>query len=349
MSLNFIGAALPRLLLCVSGSYRLEIDGEWRTYGANELLMIGQYVDYSEPEMVEGSEVWELVLAVDGIKINRLSSSMEIESLTVAEVSEEMVSLWRAMTENPMPENYLQTYGSALALRLFGVIAEWLQNASWQSDDYKRRRDAQRFFALIEYLSRNLKQPLKKEEVSRHVGMSPATLGRLIRRWQRCTYQQLVLELRLDQARIWLVADFESVETLSERCGFKSVDYFVYSFRRHFGLPPKRMRKLLLQGEVSKCYREGEYKILPEYDPEMGVSFNRGIATVCYFSNESGEARFLYQYKDGRRELISRINNHIRMRFNVKSADLFLLCNEKGEVRSRFLVEDCLCQAICQR
>ena len=99
-------------------------------------------------------------------------------------------------------------------------------------------------------------------------------------------------------------------------------------------------------------HQMSEFDFLKEYKaaeiPQLELDPKRvGLPTICYFNNESGEDRQLYELYAGSREVfICNIANHRRFRFNLSVGTIFIVKNMQGHHCSTFIIEDKLCQGV---
>jgi AraC family transcriptional regulator len=103
-------------------------------------------------------------------------------------------------------------------------------------DDYVDRVNR-----AIDYVTRNLAQPLKLEDVARVACFSSFHFHRIFRALVGETLAQFVKRVRLERA-VYLLSHRPRA-TLTEialACGFSSSSDFSRSFRGHFGVPPRR-------------------------------------------------------------------------------------------------------------
>ncbi len=91
-------------------------------------------------------------------------------------------------------------------------------------------------------LLRNLSQPPGLEQLSERLGTSERTLKRRLQH-AGCHYQQLLSDLRLQQAAWWLHQDGESVTAVAERLGYSSIANFSKAFRKWSGTTPTQVRR----------------------------------------------------------------------------------------------------------
>ena len=90
----------------------------------------------------------------------------------------------------------------------------------------------------------NLEEPMRLDELSRHVGLSRRQLERLFRRHVHCVPTRYYLELRLARARQLLLQTAKPIVDVAFACGFVSAPHFSKCYRDRYGVPPREERRL---------------------------------------------------------------------------------------------------------
>jgi AraC family transcriptional regulator len=93
----------------------------------------------------------------------------------------------------------------------------------------------------IDHVTRNLSEPLKLDDVARAACFSPYHFHRIFRALMGETLASFVKRVRLERS-VYLLSHRKGA-TLTEialACGFSSSSDFSRSFRRHYGVPPRR-------------------------------------------------------------------------------------------------------------
>ena len=98
-------------------------------------------------------------------------------------------------------------------------------------------RDA---IALIEA---NVTEPLDVPSIAKSLGLSQRQLERLFKSAVGCTVVQFNVLIRLQHARVLLVASRQSIREIATATGFNTLSHFAYSFRRCFGRKPSDYRQ----------------------------------------------------------------------------------------------------------
>jgi transcriptional regulator GlxA family with amidase domain len=98
-------------------------------------------------------------------------------------------------------------------------------------------RDA---IALIEA---NVSEPLDVPTIAQNLGLSQRQLERLFKSAVGCTVVQFNVLIRLQHARVLLVASRQSIRDIATATGFNTLSHFAHSFRRCFGRKPSDYRQ----------------------------------------------------------------------------------------------------------
>jgi AraC-like DNA-binding protein len=230
------------------------------------------YVDLSEDE-----ELARLGIRRDGVDRalgyvdSLLAVSFTFYSTYVAGFRLEQVRFTRARPQNVAP--YAQLFGM---MPVFGAEQNQLVFARRFLDAELRGGDpavgellnqhAQNLLALaprkdpfLDAVSRAIARQLSEgapsvEAVARAVGTSTRTLRRRLSALGQ-SYQELVDELRHEQARHELVQTDHSIDAIAERAGYSSRGAFERAFQRQMGHSPSKYRELSRQGNAPGARR----------------------------------------------------------------------------------------------
>ena len=95
----------------------------------------------------------------------------------------------------------------------------------------------------INLIESHLAEPLSVPEVAKSLGVSQRQLERQFRQNIGCTVVQFSLLLRLQHARVLLIATGLSIREIATASGFNTLSHFAYSFGKHFGRRPSDYRQ----------------------------------------------------------------------------------------------------------
>jgi transcriptional regulator GlxA family with amidase domain len=129
--------------------------------------------------------------------------------------------------------------GQAFVPGLLWSLIELLQ----QSAREKMISGAQRVREIIHYVEQQCGRPLTRDQVASVFEISGGHLTRLLRKVHDEGFQEMLCQLRLQQARDLLRHSTLNIEQIALRCGFTSANYFAQAFRRAEGVAPGTWRK----------------------------------------------------------------------------------------------------------
>ncbi|MCB2129064.1 MAG: GlxA family transcriptional regulator [Rhodobacteraceae bacterium] len=95
----------------------------------------------------------------------------------------------------------------------------------------------------ISLIERNIAEPLSVPDLAEDLGVSQRQLERQFKASIGCTVVQFGLLLRLQHARVLLIATDLSVREIATASGFNTLSHFAYSFGKCFGRRPSDYRQ----------------------------------------------------------------------------------------------------------
>ncbi|EXJ17076.1 transcriptional regulator, AraC family [Imhoffiella purpurea] len=100
----------------------------------------------------------------------------------------------------------------------------------------------------VVYVETHLAEPLSRETIASHLGVSRATLDRLLSARLGCSSRELIYRSRLARARALLAHTECSITEVAAECGFASPSHLASRFRVAEGCSPRRYRARLRRG-----------------------------------------------------------------------------------------------------
>lgn len=95
----------------------------------------------------------------------------------------------------------------------------------------------------MNFMEQNFQKHILLQDIADHVNLSPTYFHKLFKSATNLTPQQYLSELRLSHAKMLLLTRNDSVEYIAEKCGFSSISYFDYQFKKTYGISPVGFRK----------------------------------------------------------------------------------------------------------
>ena len=94
---------------------------------------------------------------------------------------------------------------------------------------------------LLDIFAKNLENShFVIEDVVPLVGLSKSTVQRKVKRYTNKTFNQLLREFRLEQAKAMMERKGGNISEIAFKTGFNSVSYFSFSFKNYFGYSPTK-------------------------------------------------------------------------------------------------------------
>jgi AraC-like DNA-binding protein len=107
---------------------------------------------------------------------------------------------------------------------------------------------------VTDFLCTNLENPITLEDLSHQLGLSPSHTSRWVSQHFNKTFLQILLQLRLRQAALWLSRTELSVTKISFKLPFCDQAHFSKMFKREFKCFPlkhRQQQKELRDGSLS--------------------------------------------------------------------------------------------------
>lgn len=97
---------------------------------------------------------------------------------------------------------------------------------------------------ILFYIQHNISEQLKLERIAPLFGYNSAYLGKIFRQNVGESFNTYVDRIRIEQAKALLRQEKLKVYEISERVGYRSVDYFHKKFLKYVGMSPAAYRKM---------------------------------------------------------------------------------------------------------
>lgn len=125
------------------------------------------------------------------------------------------------------------------------LLSKHLGTSELARAEYLRRREqAQRLGALVDYLSINYGEKIAAPQAAAMVGMSQSHFMRFFKQAAGMTFVDYLTHLRVGKARQLLRDKTLSIAEISNLVGFTDQSYFDKRFKERFGKPPREYRAM---------------------------------------------------------------------------------------------------------
>ena len=128
--------------------------------------------------------------------------------------------------------------GANFLLLLQNVSCQLLASLTRPEADLTLSRPRLRVARALDFIEKELAQPLGLHEVARHLGVNPAYLARIFRRETGISVGQYVLRRKMAAASERLVRTNLSIKEVAASLGYASPLYFSRRFRETAGMAP---------------------------------------------------------------------------------------------------------------
>lgn len=98
-----------------------------------------------------------------------------------------------------------------------------------------------------QFIAENLSEPLSLEQVANQVFVCKAYLSELFSNCAGVKFSEYVTLQRVEHAKQLLICSNESIQEISQDCGFSSAAYFSSVFTRMTGKSPRKFRQSVLK------------------------------------------------------------------------------------------------------
>lgn len=132
-------------------------------------------------------------------------------------------------------------------------LAVWVRNMLEALIVQIHKSEAYPHFLLINkalgYMEEHLHEPLKRDDVASHVGMSPSHFSKVMTERLGRSFTELLNQYRINRAKHLIVNTSYNLTAIALECGFFDQSHLSRTFRKSTGLSPGAYRKQMLNGK----------------------------------------------------------------------------------------------------
>jgi AraC-type DNA-binding domain-containing proteins len=128
-------------------------------------------------------------------------------------------------------------------LELMATSEEYELLASVGFTDSVNSEDFERFNKVYRYMVKNFAKPIKLEEVSSLIGLSPTAFCRYFKERTKKTFVEYLNEMRIGYSKKLLIEGKMKISIISEEAGFTNLSNFIVQFKKTVGMSPSQYQK----------------------------------------------------------------------------------------------------------
>ncbi len=208
----------------LEGCSKFEFNNKKLTINENEILLVPPNISYKQ-----STDLGDRIIAID------IDAKSDYKELTLFKCNRpeiranfiEISKIWNTKTE----QDYYRMY--KLLYEILQLISEEKNEDSFDKID-----------KAYKYICKNFKDyALSVENIADSLNISTAYLRREFNKRYGKTPKRLIIDLRLESAKILLENHFANVVEASTQSGFLDSNYFSAVFKRRYGVSPSDVLK----------------------------------------------------------------------------------------------------------
>lgn len=151
-------------------------------------------------------------------------------------IEREEISVNHSLLPFIKPDKMVQIYQCSLLLKYFIENEILIQSRSIENTFDRKEK-------IVYYLNENIKKNISLGTLAGFLKVSYSRAGQIIKENFSQSFPELLLEIRMDQARSLLSGSDMKIIKISQECGFKEPEYFHKLFKNKFNMTPIEYRK----------------------------------------------------------------------------------------------------------
>lgn len=162
------------------------------------------------------------------------------------------VNCMRALRETVgmVDDSYNDWYNHIFELTQYGELAviqdELLEFCQYTMTEIQKNRAEQKSTLIVEsleYLEENFaKSDISLKTICQYLNVSPSYFSSIFKKETGKSFIDTLTELKMNKARDLVLTTDMKIFEIAFECGYEDQHYFSYSFKKHFGLSPTKMR-----------------------------------------------------------------------------------------------------------
>ena len=322
----------PRVLIHLEGETTLSIDHVEKVMSKPEIVILGQGC-INHWSASPKSKVLEVIFTVDELVVES-SHLGKIQSEFAPHSSNTTYEELKNITKSLILDDYKdlnREYKLPQVLYYLTLCHRALKESSKQKSRKSFSKKRFKFREIQTYINQNMDKSLTREELTQRFRINVTTFSNLFQFWEKSSFKQYVIEMKLTEARNHLFQNDISIADLSRKYGFNSPDHFIYTFKKHFYYSPLKLKKLLSKPnsltQLRELYRLDGFEYAEEEHNQV-FAYTEGSPQLCYIINATENKLNLYWLNEvGEKVKLDEMAPHKRLRCNAFEGNCFVLEN----------------------
>jgi len=222
---------------------------------------IREFYLYQEPALLGAIRLGDRREArriINHLLVHIYSAGEERNELLKGLLLELVVMMSRAAVEAGAPQSEVLGMGFSHLTELAGLeddedLSAWLRQVLERIitaiETRQKSEPSALVTATLDFIGAQLDRDLTRDEVARHVGVSPGHLSKLLRERTGRSFVELLREARVRAACEQLARSEAPLVEISASCGFCDQSYFTHVFKELRGMTPRQYRAELVKGK----------------------------------------------------------------------------------------------------
>ena len=137
-----------------------------------------------------------------------------------------------------------------MGFRSLDSLFSWVEQTILKLQEYNRdtkQTSSQRYLeSTVNYIQQHFADPnMSMESICDQQGISVSYLSLLFKKQMNTTFVRFLTKTRMEKAHELLKFTGDRVVEIAQACGYRDVYYFSHSFKRYYGISPRKYRETL--------------------------------------------------------------------------------------------------------
>lgn len=184
-------------------------------------------------------------LKQSALRTAAIGSGLELYKLNCATIVANYATVNNVSLSELMGEDVL---AAVQKMRSLDQLFAWVHAMALRIREqgvHAKANNAQRMLAqAMNFVRQRFSDPdLTMEEICDQLAISPSYLGQLFKKYADTSFVKFLTAIRMERAKELLCTTGDRIVELAVSCGYRDVYYFSHSFKKYYGVSPKKYRE----------------------------------------------------------------------------------------------------------